>query len=236
MSYGYNDDQYRRNRGPGFGLGARMVPLLIGLVVVGITMARGCQQGPFGRAQVVAIDARQEAQLGVQAFQEVLSDSNVVKRGEVVDAVNEITSRLIEATQNPEFQKRIGIKISEFDWDVRVVHENQVNAFCLPGGKMVVYTAILPVAESDAGLATVMGHEISHALAHHGAERMAHSKMANIGLTAAGASMGDMSASQRESILTVLNAGAKFGILGYSRSHESEADHMGLLLMAAAGY
>lgn len=236
MSYGYPNDGDRRPQGPGFQLSARMIPIVIGLIAVGVTMARGCQQGPFGRAQVVAMNAQQEEQLGLQAYQEVLSDSNVVNRGPTVEAVREITARLVRATQNPEFQRRIGIKVHDFDWDVRVIHENQVNAFCLPGGKMVVYTAILPVAENDAGLATVMGHEISHAIAHHGAERMAHQQLAQIGVTAAGVSMGDMDPAKRNQLMQVMNAGAKFGILGYSRSHESEADHMGLLLMAAAGY
>ena len=236
MSFGNQDGNYRQQRGSGVNLGARMIPIVIGLIAIGFTMARGCQQGPFGRAQVVAMNPQQEAQLGLQAFQEVLSDGNVVKRGPTVEVVREITSRLIKATRNPEFQRRIGIKIPEFEWDVQVLHENQVNAFCLPGGKMVVYTAILPVAENDAGLATVMGHEISHALAHHGSERMAQTQIANIGLTAAGASMGDMDPGKRQQLMQLMNAGAKFGILGYSRSHESEADRMGLLLMAAAGY
>ncbi len=236
MSYGNQGDNYRQNRGPGFSLGARMIPIVIGLIAIGFTMVRGCQQGPFGRAQVVAMNTQQEAQLGLQAFQEVLSDAHVVRRGPTVEAVREIAERLIRATKTPEFQRRIGTKIPDFKWELEVLDDKQVNAFCLPGGKMVVYTAILPVAETDAGLATVVGHEISHALAHHGAERMAQSQMANIGMTAAGASMGDMSPSQRNGVMSVLNAGAKFGILGYSRSHESEADHMGLLLMAAAGY
>ena len=235
MSYG-NQGDYRQNRGPGINLGARMIPIVIGLIAIGVTMARGCQQGPFGRAQVVAINTQQEAQLGLQAFQEVLSDARVVKRGPTVEAVREIAERLIRATKSPEFQRQIGTKIPAFEWELEVVDDKQVNAFCLPGGKMVVYTAILPVAETDAGLATVVGHEISHALAHHGAERMAHSQLANIGITAAGVSMGDMDPGQRNGLMSVLNAGAKFGILGYSRSHESEADHMGLLLMAAAGY
>ena len=236
MSYGNQDYDYRQNRGPGFNLGARMIPIVIGLIAIGVTMARGCQQGPFGRAQVVAMNAQQEAQLGLQAFQEVLSDAHVVRRGPTVEAVREVTDRLIKATKNPEFQRRIGTKIPDFKWELEVVDDKQVNAFCLPGGKMVVYTAILPVAETDAGLATVIGHEISHALAHHGAERMAQTQIANIGLTAAGASMGDMEPGKRQQLMQVMNAGAKFGILGYSRSHESEADHMGLMLMSAAGY
>lgn len=232
MSFG----NYRQNRGPGFNLGTRMIPIVIGLIAIGVTMARGCQQGPFGRAQVVAMNAQQEAQLGLQAFQEVLSDARVVRRGPTVEAVREVTERLIQATKSAEFQRRIGTKIPDFKWELEVVDEKQVNAFCLPGGKMVVYTAILPVAETDAGLATVVGHEISHALAHHGSERMAQTQIANIGLTAAGASIGDMDPGARQQLMQMMNAGAKFGILGYSRSHESEADRMGLLLMAAAGY
>lgn len=236
MSYG--DPRY--GGGDGNGVGARLlvraIPLLIGLVVIGATMVRGCQQGPFGRVQVVAIDPEQESQLGLQAFKETLSHAHVIRQGAVVEAVREVAKRLIRATENPEFQKMIGTPIPKFTWELEVVDDKQVNAFCLPGGKIVVYTAILPVAETDAGLATVIGHEISHALAHHGAERMAQQQMVQIGLTSAGASMGDMDPHKRQQLLSVLNAGAKYGILSYSRKHESEADHMGLLLMAAAGY
>lgn len=235
MSYGYGR-QYGEGGGGGFGLGARLIPILIGLVCIGATMVRGCQHGPFGRTQVVAISPEQEAQLGLQAYQEVLSTSRILRRGPTVEAVHQVADRLIEATNSPEFQRSIGIKIPKFEWELEVVDDKQVNAFCLPGGKIVVYTAILPVAETDAGLATVIGHEISHALAHHGSERMAQQQMAQIGLTAAGASIGDMDPAKRQQIMMVLNTGAKFGILKYSRGHESEADHMGLLLMAAAGY
>ena len=242
MSYGdpRYGNQYRNDggngSGAGIGLAVRMIPILIGVVTVGFTMARGCQQGPFGRVQVVAINPSQEAQLGLQAFQETLAHARVVKGGPAVEAVRTVAKRLIRATQDPGFQQLIGTPIPDFKWELEVVDDKQVNAFCLPGGKIVVYTAILPVAETDAGLATVIGHEISHALAHHGAERMAQQQMVQVGLTSAGASMGDMDAGKRQQLLSVLNAGANYGILSYSRSHESEADHMGLLLMAAAGY
>lgn len=234
MSYGYENRGPYEN--PGFGWAARLIPILIGLVFIGATMVRGCQHGPFGRTQVVAITPAQEAALGMQAYREVLSTSHVVHAGSSVAAVQRVTKRLIEATTSSEFQSKIGITIPKFDWELEVVEDKQVNAFCLPGGKIVVYTGILPVSKTDAGLATVIGHEISHALAHHGSERMAQQQIANIGLTAAGASIGDMDPAKRQQIMVMLNAGTKFGILKYSRNHESEADHMGLLLMAAAGY
>src|SRR5262249_42058765 len=158
---------------------------------------------------------------------EVLTKSRVLSRGPIADEVKEVTRRLVRATKNPDFLRLTKIRDHNFQWDVQVVESKEVNAFCLPGGKMVVYTAILPVCKTDAGLATVMGHEISHALCEHGAERMAQSQIAQVGVIAAGGSLGDMDPRQRAQIMAVINAGAQFGIRAYGRRHESEADHAG---------
>lgn len=236
MSYGDPYDGRGRGRGILWQLGMRSVPLLIGLLVVVVMFARGCQRGPFGRQQVLAVKGAREAALGAQAFQEVLREANLEADGPQVRAVENITRRLINATSDERFLRATGLPYEDFDWKLRVLRSREVNAFCLPGGKMVVYTGIIPVAETDAGLATVIGHEIAHALAHHGSERMATQQMAQIGMIAAGAAIGDLDPNQRAGLMRVLNAGAHFGILKYSRTHESEADHIGLLLMAAAGY
>jgi predicted Zn-dependent protease len=227
----------RYNSGLGPWLIRLAVAALITVVGIGGLLIKGCQKGPFGRRQVVALNPEQEAALGLQAYREVLSKSDVLPDDNAtVKAVKEVAQRLIDATGNKEFLELTKQKPQKMKWEVEVVRDKQVNAFCLPGGKIVVYTAILPVCQTDAGLAAVMGHEISHALAHHGAERMAQSQMAQIAVGAAGVSMGDMDPQQRRQVLQVLNAGAQFGILKYSRSHETEADHMGLFLLAAAGY
>jgi metalloendopeptidase OMA1, mitochondrial len=215
----------------------RLAPLLLAGLVAAVVAWNGCQEGPFGRHQIVGLNPQQEKQLGFQAFQETLSKSDVVRNGPAAEAVQQITRRLERATADPDFLRAVGLaEPPKFDWDVRLVRSQEVNAFCLPGGKMVVYTAILPVAKTHAGLATVMGHEISHALAHHGAERMAQTQIANILMSGAAGSLSDMDPQQQQQVMQVLNAGAQFGILKYSRKHESEADHMGLFLMAAAGY
>jgi predicted Zn-dependent protease len=225
-------DQYQRR--PRVRL--RILPIIMGLLAVAAFMIKGCQPGPFGRHQVVALNPEQEASLGLQAYREVLSQSERIERGPVLDAVRTVAGRLAAAAKNERFLEMTQLPPQDFDWQVEVVQSGEVNAFCLPGGKIVVYTGILPVAETDAGLATVLGHEISHALAHHGAERMAQQQIVQIGMQAANGSLGDLDPQQRQHVLQLLNTGAKYGILKYSRSHESEADHMGVLLLAAAGY
>jgi predicted Zn-dependent protease len=217
---------------------ARLAPIVLAVLAIGFVVVKGCQSGPFGRRQVVALSPEQEARLGAQAYQEVLAKehANVVSSGPVYDAVKDVADRLIAATRDEDFLQITRQKYQPMNWEVRVLRSKQINAFCLPGGKIVVYTAILKVAETDAGLATVMGHEISHALAHHGAERMAQTQIAQIGLGGVGASLGDMDSQRRAAVLQALNFGAQAGLLKYSRSHESEADKMGLFMMAVAGY
>jgi predicted Zn-dependent protease len=223
----------------GGGVSVRLAPLIVGLVVIVFTVITGWQAGPFGRHQVVGLSPQQEAQLGAQAFRQILEDpkSEVVPRGPALDAVTRIGRRLARASEQEDVLEKLELKRQDFEWEFRLLRSSQVNAFCLPGGKVVVYTGILPVCETEAGLATVMGHEIGHALAHHGAERMAQQKMVAIGSAAVAGSLDTNDPRKRAAILGVLGVGSQLGILlPFSRDHESEADHIGLLLMAAAGY
>jgi predicted Zn-dependent protease len=161
----------------------RLVPLALGLLAMAFTITRGCQEGPFGRQQVVGLSPSEEKQLGAQAFQQVLQENAgaVVTNGPAAEVVERLGQRLAKAASNPVFLNAIYNRKQksgpDFQWAFRVIRSKQVNAFCLPGGKVVVYTGIMSVAVTEKGLATVMGHEIGHALAHHGAERLAQQRL-----------------------------------------------------------
>jgi predicted Zn-dependent protease len=245
MSYGQYGGGYQQFGPGGHRASAimRLAPLIIMLVPAIAMMARGCQEGPFGRRQIVGMSPQEESQLGAQAFQQVLQQNfnKILPDSDpAVMRVREIGENLKRAAYTSQFQKATKIPLSDFkdfQWVFKVVQENQLNAFCLPGGKVVVYTGILPVCANDAGLATVMGHEIAHALAHHGSERMAQQQLVRLGQAAVASSFGDMDYASQQRLMSILAAGANMGILlPFSRKHESEADKVGLFLMAMAGY
>ena len=194
-----------------------------------------------GRKQLIDTSPQQEAALGLQSYQEILSQSRVVTTGQVPQQVRGIAERLINAAPKVEKYyaetKNLPAETDwgSYQWDVNVLQSDDVNAFCLPGGKIAVYTGILPVAQNADGLAVVMGHEIAHALLRHGGERMAQQKLVQLGTLAAGMSVSDMDPQQQQMVMAALGAGAQYGVLlPFSRNHESEADHVGLLLAAAA--
>lgn len=124
-----------------------------------------------------------------------------------------------------------------FQWHVALIRSPQANAFCLPGGKIAVFTGILPFTQDEAGLAAVMGHEMAHAVARHGSQRLLRTNLAQTVMMGAQFSFTDMDWNQRRMVLAALGAGAQYGVLlPFSRGHETEADEMGLFYMARAGY
>jgi metalloendopeptidase OMA1, mitochondrial len=222
---GYDDQPRRRKR-------FILWPLLIaGLIAAFQYFSSQKYVNPeTGRKAHLALSEGQEAALGLQSYEDVLSQSQVVSSGPEVELVQKVMNRLEAAT---------GDAGRNMDWQVSVVANPQANAFCLPGGKMVVYTGIIPVAQTEAGLATVLGHEMAHATSRHGSERLLQSRLSNTLLTGANAAiaLGDMDNRQKMEVMGALGAGAQYGvILPFSRNHESEADEVGLYYMARAGY
>ncbi len=217
----------------------RLIPVAIGLVsVMGLAM-KGCEEGPFGRKRIVNVSYEEEFQLGKQSYQQILSKSQVISPNEdVVKVVRRVGDRLAKAASNPEVKKQLNIPDKlRLEWEFNVVADKSINAFCLPGGKVVVNTGILPVCETEEGLAVVMGHEIGHALARHGVERMSTEQLKNIGVSSAASALGGGDPAQTQQVAGLLSAGANLGLsLPFSRKNESEADRIGAILMAAAGY
>jgi predicted Zn-dependent protease len=186
----------------------------------------------------------QENQLGLQAFQEVLSTERALDASDpVAQQIGVIARRLVEhadeveadlATEHGQASPNLA---NTFDWSVAVLESEQANAFCLPGGKMAVYTGLIPITQTDDAMAIVMGHEIAHALLRHGSQRMAQQKLVQMGQIAASVAVGGMDPQQQQMVMAALGAGAQYGvILPYGRNHETQADEVGLMLAAAACY
>jgi predicted Zn-dependent protease len=195
--------------------------LLVGLVVA-------CETVPItGRSQLMLLPEPEEVRMGVQAYQEILRKSKVSTDPRLNELVTRVGTRIARATGRTDYQ-----------WEFKVIEDSrQINAFALPGGKVAVYTGILPITKDDAGLATVVGHEIAHAIARHGGERVSQGLLVQVGLAATQAAMANRDPRTVQLVTGLLGAGAAVGvILPFGRAQESEADHLGLIYMAKAGY
>lgn len=208
----------------------RVLPLgVVGLIILFKFFGAEKAENPLtGKRHRVALSSQQEAVLGLQSFQQVLAQSDTLTSGPEVELVRRVASRLAAAT---------GSDSTNFQWEVSVIRSPMANAFCLPGGKIAVYTGILPHTQNEGGLAAVMGHEMAHATARHASQRLFRQDILQTAMMGASLSLADMDPQQRGAVLAALGAGAQFGlVLPFSRDHETEADEMGVLYMARAGY
>ena len=198
---------------------------------IGLCSCFGCRTTPITqRRQLLLVPESQEIQMGVAAYGEVKTKNKLSTNAKYNEVVTRVGQRLAEAAR----RKDLG---TNFEWEFAVIADQTQNAFCLPGGKVAFYEGILPVCQNEAGVAVVMSHEISHALARHGGERMTQ-QMEVQGAGKIVQLIAQRSAPDKEQVfMTAYNAGAKYGfVLPYSRKHESEADEMGIHIMAEAGY
>lgn len=186
-----------------------------------------CTTAPYtGRSQLIMISAGDEARMGLEAYQEVLKTEKLSKDAKINAMVQRVGERIARAADRPDFQ-----------WEFKVIDSDQANAFCLPGGKVAVYTGLLPITQSEAGLAAVIGHEVAHVLARHGAERLSQNMVTQGLMLGANIALTQQNNKNQGAIMSALGIGAQVGVLlPFSRAHESEADKVGLILMAKAGY
>jgi predicted Zn-dependent protease len=186
-----------------------------------------CQTVPItGRSQLLLLSEADEVRMGLQSYQEVLRKAKLSTDPALNEKVGRVGTRIAEATGRKDLQ-----------WEFKVIEGQQANAFALPGGKVAVYTGILPITRDDAGLAAVLGHEVAHAIARHGAERLSQDMLVQVGLAGTMTALSNRDPKTVQSVGALLGAGASVGLLlPWGRSQESEADHLGLIYMAKAGY
>jgi predicted Zn-dependent protease len=196
------------------------------LLLVVLAVPVGCETVPYtGRQQIQLVSPSEEAQMGVQAFQEIVGKATLSTDAQANAMVQRVGSRIAAVT---------GLS---YQWEFRVIQDDkQANAFALPGGKVAVYTGMLTITRDEAGLAAVLGHEIGHVLARHGGERLSQ-QMGVQTVTQVLAGMASSNPATVQLVSAALGAGASVGVLlPWGRAQESEADHLGLILMAKAGY
>ena len=228
-------------RGGGLGGGLRWVILLGFLAYGGCYYLSSQTTDPYTGEKVLidpGMGPEQERALGLQAYEQILSqepplppDHAAARQvtgiaARLIDKVDEVTAAVVA-----EKGQEMPTWWQQFEWDVNVIPSDQANAFCLPGGKMAVYTGLFSVAQTEDAVAVVMGHEIAHALLRHGAQRMSQQKLAQIGQMAGMAS--GMDPQQQQMVMAAFGYGY---LLPYARTHETQADEIGLLLAAAACY
>lgn len=200
---------------------------------------QGCKKVPItGRSQTILIGDSAINKMAAQQYNQVLDQSRVLTNTANADMVEEVGEKIENAVKR--FMKAQGLyaDIENWKWEYALIDQNAANAWCMPGGKVAFYTGILPMTKDETGMAVVMGHEIAHAIAKHGAERMSTGMLAqglSVGAAIAGSASG-MTPQAQQTFNQAIGLGSQLGMLSFSRKHESEADRLGLIFMAMAGY
>jgi predicted Zn-dependent protease len=201
-------------------------PILSLVLGLALLMA-GCASAPYtGRRQLLFTSEGTETRMGYQAFEQIKKHYKVCRDPEINDLVTRVGKRIAAAAHRPDYR-----------WEFVVFQDKEANAFCLPGGKVGIFTGILKYTQNEAGLATVISHEVAHALARHAGERMSQSMLAQAGGLGLGVALGGAGSVANQAIMQGYGLATQLGLLlPYSRTQEYEADHIGLILMAKAGY
>ena len=190
-----------------------------------------------GRKQFVAIPASQMIALSNDSYSQVLAESELSSNRTYVEMVQSVGKRLTVAVEAYLKANGLGNAIDGYNWQYNVIVSDQLNAWCMPGGQIAFYEGIMPVCRDEAGVAVVMGHEIAHAVAKHGNERLSQQLAIQLGGIALSEALKTEPQKTRELAMLAFGVGAQVGVLlPYSRTHETEADELGLYFMAMAGY
>lgn len=210
----------------------------IALLLLIASALYACSSVPItGRKQLNLVSDSEVLSLSLQEYSDYIRTAKKSTDKTATALVEKVGKNIANAVES--YYKSINAEelLKNYKWEFNLVDDPQVNAFCMPGGKIVVYTGILPVTQDETGLAVVLGHEVAHAVAKHANERMSQQVAAQYGATAVGVLTGKASAATKEIAQQVYGLGAQYGVLlPFNRTQESEADHLGLIFMAIAGY
>jgi len=203
-----------------------------------LILAIACSTVPItGRQQLSIIPESQINAMSFSQYDEFIKANKLSDNQEQTAMVKRVGLNIQKAVEQYFAEKGQSAALRNYAWEFNLVEDSLVNAWCMPGGKVVVYTGILPVTQTEEGLAVVMGHEIAHAIAEHGNERMSQGLITQFGGIALAKALEDKPEQTQNLFMTAFGVGAQLGVLlPYSRLHESEADHLGLIFMAMAGY
>lgn len=190
-----------------------------------------------GRKQLNLISNSELLTVSSQQYREFLRENKPSNSGEQAQMVKRVGRRIQGAVERYFRQEGRPNELAGYAWEFNLIENKEANAWCMPGGKVVFYSGILPVCRNETGVAVVMGHEVAHAVANHGGERMSQSLLAQFGGQALSAALQSKPQQTQQLWMTAFGVGAQFGaLLPFSRTQESEADHLGLIFMAMAGY
>jgi predicted Zn-dependent protease len=190
-----------------------------------------------GRRQLSLVSQSEVISLSSQQYQTVLKSNALSSNKVQSELVKRVGIRVQHAVESYLTSVGKSSILSDFNWEFNLIQQDSTaNAWCMPGGKVAFYTGIMPICKDEAGVAVVMGHEVAHAIANHGAERMSEQLLAQTGLNVLSTSLGNSPKTSELLLMRAVGMGTELGLLKFSRKHESEADHMGLIFMALAGY
>lgn len=210
----------------------KVVGLLFLLIIT------SCSKVPFtGRKQMNLLPEKMMMSMSLTNYQGILQENTVLTdRDKTTVYVRQVGNKISTATNNFLSENGHKDQVKNFEWEFNVIQDDIVNAWCMPGGKIAVYTGILPVTKDESGLATVIGHEIAHAVARHGNERMSQQLLVVLGGISLDVALNEEPEKTQQIFKTAYGVGSTLGTLAYSRKHEYEADKLGMIFMAEAGY
>ncbi|WP_242927314.1 M48 family metallopeptidase [Pontibacter vulgaris] len=204
---------------------------------IAVVMMVSCTTVPItGRRQLNLVSDAQMQQLSYDAYDQFLKEHKLSRDAQATAMVKRAGQRIQRAVEQYMAQNNLSSELQGFQWEFNLIEDKQVNAWAMAGGKTVVYTGLLPVAKNETGLAVVMGHEIAHAIAKHGNERMSQQLAQQFGGQTLAALAGAQPGTAQNLVMAVYGVGSTLGLLKYGRTQESEADKLGLVFMAMAGY